>query len=255
MSKQIIWLVGASAGIGEALAIALSTNCSHLIISARTSEALEAVKGACAQGKVTVAPCDVTDLAACKRVADEIVARFGRIDLVIANAGTYWATPIAEFSAKSHEDIMAVNFGGLVNVTEASLPGLRATVAQGGRGHLALMASVVGYRGLPRSSAYGASKAAAIHFSESIRFELEVEGIDVTVINPGFVKTRLTDLNEFKMPNLITSEQAAEYIQRGLEKRAYEIHFPPKFSWSLKVMRVLPFSLYHRLVKSKVLRA
>jgi short-subunit dehydrogenase len=255
MKDRIIWLVGASAGIGESLAIRLAASCEQLVISARNAEALEKVKAQCGLASVSVMPLDVTDHPECLRVADEIVARFGRIDLVIANAGTYWATPVSELSHQSHSDIMAVNFGGLVSVTEAALPGLRAAVAQGKRGQLALTASVVGYRGLPKSSAYGASKAAAIHFAESIRFELELEGIDVTVINPGFVKTRLTDLNDFKMPYLISSEEAAEYIVNGLEKHAMEIHFPPKFSWALKFMRILPFSVYHRIVRRKVLKA
>ena len=246
--QEVVWITGASTGIGKALAQAYLQRGARVAVSSRTEETLRHAFQDFPEDQVLIAAADVTDRTALMAVVEQVRVRWGRVDTVIANAGNYWATPVASLCAADHEQMMAVNYGGLVNVAELVLPLFREV----GKGHLALMASVVGYRGLPRSSAYGASKAAAIHFAESIRFELEREGVAVTVINPGFVKTPLTAQNEFQMPFLIESAEAARIIMRGMDRKAREIHFPWQFSWLLKVFRILPFPLYHWLIQKQV---
>jgi len=244
----VIWVTGASSGIGAAVAKKYYDSGAFVVLSSRSEADLQRVVSTWDAERYLVAPCDVTEVTQCKEVVERIVSRWSRIDIALANAGTYWPTPVARFSSEDHEKIMSVNYGGVVNVVDAVLPQL---VAQKD-GVLALMSSVIGYRGVPLASAYGASKAAVINFAESIRFELEPQNIYVSVINPGFVKTPLTDQNEFQMPFLIEVDEAAEQILSGLRKRKREIHFPARFSWFLKLMRVVPFSVYHALTSKTV---
>ena len=248
-----VWLTGASSGIGEALALELGARGAIVHLSARRRDLLESVAGRIksSNGRAFVVPCDVTDLAAVKACAARIRDEHGPIDIMIANAGTYVASePQENFDSAEYESIMRLNYTGMIHCIEAVLPAM----LEHKRGHIVGVSSLVGYRGLPRAAAYGASKAAAINFLESLRFHTAPRGVPVTIVNPGFVKTPLTDKNDFEMPFLVPADEAARIICRGIEKRKMEIHFPAVFSWSFKFLRVLPYPIYHFLISRKVAR-
>jgi short-subunit dehydrogenase len=179
-----------------------------------------------------------------KRVVASIESSVGPIDLAIPNAGTHVFTIPEQFNSAEYLSIMQLNFGGILFCLEAIIP----RMLERGKGALAPVASLAGYRGLPRAGAYGASKAAAIHFLESIRFHLKTKGITISIVNPGFVKTPLTDKNDFRMPFLIDSDKAAKIICNGIERGKREIAFPWPFKWVLKIARILPDPIYERIV-------
>jgi short-subunit dehydrogenase len=241
-----VWLTGASSGIGEALAFELARRGARVAMTARRSDVLESLKlrGASIGGELHSFPGDVTNLEQMKAVVADIESGMGPIDLAIPNAGTHLFTVPEEFNSTEYLSLMQLNYGGMLYCIEAVLPGM----LQRGRGYLAPVASLAGYRGLPRAGAYGASKAAMIHFLESIRFHLKTKGITISIVNPGFVKTPLTDKNDFKMPFLIDAERAASIICDGIERGRREIAFPFPFNWVLKIARMLPDPIYERIV-------
>jgi NADP-dependent 3-hydroxy acid dehydrogenase YdfG len=249
-SSQRIWLTGASSGIGEALIAPLVASGARVAISARRGERLTALAARFPSGLVRPFPLDVTDRAATADTVRAIDAEWGGIDLAVFNAGTHIPVNGTRLDAADFETLIRANYLSLVYGIEAVVPGMLARRA----GHIAGVASVAGYRALPTAAAYGASKAAAIYALEALRFDLQSHGIDVTVINPGFVRTPLTDRNTFDMPALIDADQAARIIARGLARRKKEIHFPARFSWSMKLLRVLPFPIYERLIGATLLR-
>ncbi len=252
LKGKVIWLSGASSGIGEALAHRLAEIECKLILSARRLEVLEDLATSLSTSKTSVLPlaCDVTDPEEVKSTIEIIEKHFGPVDVLIANAGTHIPTDVTNFNVKEYEGLFNVNFFGALNCIEAVLPKMISR----NKGHLVAVSSVAGYQGLPKAAAYGASKAALSHFMESLRFDLNKFNIEVTVVNPGFVKTPLTDKNDFKMPFLITAEKAAENIVNGIEQGKFEIAFPTIFVLILKFLRLLPSSLYHRLILSKVVK-
>ncbi len=241
-----VWLTGASSGIGEALAYELAARGAKVAVTARRAEVLDALvsqiraKG----GQAWSFPGDVTNLEEMKRVVASIESSVGPIDLAIPNAGTHVFTIPEQFNSAEYLSIMQLNFGGILFCLEAIIP----RMLERGKGALAPVASLAGYRGLPRAGAYGASKAAAIHFLESIRFHLKTKGITISIVNPGFVKTPLTDKNDFRMPFLIDSDKAAKIICNGIERGKREIAFPWPFKWVLKIARILPDPIYERIV-------
>lgn len=243
-SQQRIWLTGASSGIGEALVAPLVAAGGRVAISARRADALERLARRFPDGAVTPYPVDVTDRAAVAQTVDRIERAWGGIDLAILNAGTHIPVTATALDADAFEALIRVNYLSIVYAVEALVPGMLAR----GRGHIAGVASLAGYRALPTAAAYGASKAAAILALEAMRFDLAPRGIDVTVINPGFVRTPLTDRNTFQMPALIDADDAARLIVRGLARRKKEIHFPARFSWTMKLLRILPYPVFERLV-------
>lgn len=246
LENKVVWLTGASSGIGEALAVELAARGAKLAISARRGDLLEtlAAKIRSNGGTVMALPADVNDPQALAGAVSKIGESFGPVDLLIANAGTHLFTKPEAFDSKEYLDLMFINYGGMLKSIEAVLPGMIARKS----GYIAGVASLAGYRGLPRAGAYGASKAAMINFLESLRFHLKPHGIAVSVVNPGFVKTPLTDKNDFKMPFLIDSPQAARSICNGLERQKREISFPFPFNWALKIGKLLPAPVYERLV-------
>jgi short-subunit dehydrogenase len=215
-------------------------------ISARRADRREAIAAAARArgGDVRAYPVDVTDRAAVGGVFARIEQDFGGIDLAILNAGGHHKGTGQRFDAQQCIDTMTVNYLGVVNGLEAVVPGMLARK----HGYIAGMASLAGYRPLPAAGAYGASKAALIHLLNAIRFDLEPYGIRVTVINPGFVKTPLTDRNRFPMPFLMPVDDAVVHILDGLERERTEIHFPKALSWTLKFLRVLPYPVYARII-------
>lgn len=234
-----VWLIGASTGIGAALAQELARHGARLALSARNAAKLKALNIADA----LLVPCDVTDSVSLAVAHGNLLAALGGIDLAIYLAGDYQPMRAENFDLSAAEKIVAVNFLGAMRVTASVLPDL-----QSGAG-IAFVASVAGYRGLPNSLAYGASKAALIHFAECLSLELAPKKIGVWVINPGFVATPLTAKNTFKMPALISAEQAAAEIIAGLRTGNFEIHFPKRFSRAVKLLALLPYALYFRLIR------
>jgi short-subunit dehydrogenase len=241
-----VWLTGASSGIGEALAFELVRRGARVAITARRGDLLSGIVEKIRQqgGIAESFPGDVQDLEQMKALVVEIEQRMGAIDIAIPNAGTHIFTVPEQFNSKEYLSLMDLNFGGTLHCVEAVLPGM----LQRGRGVLVPVASLAGYRGLPRAAAYGASKAAMIHFFESIRFHLVRHAIQISIVNPGFVKTPLTDRNDFSMPFIVDAARAARIICDGVERGKREIAFPFPFNLALKVARMLPAPLYEMIV-------
>jgi NAD(P)-dependent dehydrogenase (short-subunit alcohol dehydrogenase family) len=240
---QVVWLVGASSGIGRATAVRLHDAGARVIVSARNAAALQAF--AQQHPGSEALPLDATDRDAMRAAAAGIVERHGRIDVAVYCAGTYRAMRATEFEldvALQHQD---VNYVGALYMLDAVLPVLLAQ----GSGHLSLVGSVAGYRGLPQALAYGPTKAALINLAETLYLDLHERGIGVSVVNPGFVETPLTAQNAFRMPALITPEEAAEEILRGWKRGDFEIHFPKRFTMWLKALRMLAYRPYFAAVR------
>ncbi len=172
----------------------------------------------------------------------------GPVELCILNAGDYEPMGLDDFDVSLFRRLMEVNYLGVVHGLAAVMPAMRAR----GRGQILITASLAGYRGLPRAAPYGATKAALISLAESLQPELAAEGVRLRVINPGFVKTPLTDKNRFEMPFLMTTEQAAEAIMKGLHNDAFEIRFPWRFALMMGLLRLLPNGLYLRIARRMV---
>ncbi len=244
LEDQVIWLTGASSGIGAALVDALRDRCFGLVITARNQAALEHL--AHPSASIMVAPADITQPEELARVAAAIKARFGRLDTLIANAGTCEYLDTRHFDHTLVKRVFETNVLGLANTLSAALPLIR----QSQRGYLMAMSSSATYLPLPKAEAYGASKAAVSYFMASLRADLAAEhttAIDVSIICPGFVKTPLTDRNDFPMPMRISPTQAANEILRGMTRRPWEIHFPRRFTWPLKLLGYLPAGLGGRI--------
>lgn len=240
-----VWLVGASAGIGAALAKSLAAAGALLTISARNEVLLNTLASGIGAAAARVLPLDVTDEASVATAWKSFDAA-NVPDMVIYNAGAYEPMAATQFDLKKIERIVDVNFHGALRVLSHVIPAFVARNA----GHIALVGSVAGYRGLPGAMGYGASKAALIHFAENLRADFAATNIGVTIINPGFVKTQLTAKNDFHMPCMVTPEFAAKAIMRGLVRDDFEIHFPHRFTRVMKFLRLLPSGIYFRLLRA-----
>ncbi|GAA0640181.1 SDR family NAD(P)-dependent oxidoreductase [Halomonas beimenensis] len=244
---QRIWLTGATSGIGRALATRLLDRGHRVALSARHPDALEALAGG--HDNALNLPLDVADRASVMAAGDRLATHFGGLDLAILNAGTCEYLDASRFDTGLVERVFAPNFFGAVYGVEAALPLLRRARAEGGRPLLAATSSAAAYLPLPRAEAYGASKAALSHFLESLRLDLAGEGIDVSLIHPGFVKTPLTDRNDFPMPMRVSADEAAEAILAGLAAHRLDIHFPRRFTLPLKLLGILPPGVRFRLAR------
>jgi NAD(P)-dependent dehydrogenase (short-subunit alcohol dehydrogenase family) len=240
------WLVGASTGIGRATASALHAAGARVVVSARSHEALDTFV-ATHPGSLAIA-LDATDRGAMHAAAAQIVATHGCIDLAMYCAGTYAAMRATAFDLDVALRHVRVNYDGALFMLDAVLPTLLAQARTGRGGHISLVSSVAGFRGLPQSLAYGPTKAALINLAETLYLDLAPLKLGVSAINPGFVETPLTAQNTFKMPALITPEQAATHILAGWRAGDFEIHFPKRFTLWLKAMRHLPYSAYFAAV-------
>jgi len=243
--RQRIWLTGATSGIGRALALRLLADGHRVALSARSETALDEL--AAGHDNALTLPLDVADRQAVRQAGEQLDATFGGLDLVILNAGTCEYLEARDFDVDLVERVFAPNFFGAVYGVEAALPLLRRARDEGGRPLLAATSSAAAYLPLPRAEAYGASKAALSHFLESLRLDLDAEGIDISIIHPGFVKTPLTDRNDFAMPMRVSVDQAARAILDGLDKRRLDINFPRRFTLLIRLMGILPPRLRHRL--------
>ena len=242
-TRGLVWITGASSGIGRALAIDMAREGWTVAASARGRDDLDRL-AAEAHGRIHAHPLDVTDAAACDRAVAEIESAHGPIDIAVLNAGSHRPMGAADFDAAAFTALVDLNLLGTVR---SLAPVMAAMIARGG-GRIAVVASLAGYRGLPTAAAYGASKAALINMTEALRPDLAKSGVTIQVVNPGFVRTPLTDRNPFPMPYLMDADRAARRFRRGLDGGAFEIVFPRRFAYLLKVMRVLPYWLYFRMV-------
>jgi len=245
------WITGASSGIGRSLALRLAREGWHVVISARRQGELETVAAETTHGPITPWALDVTDGAAVADAVRAIEAKHGPIALAVLNAGTHQPMTAQNFRAEVVDRLLRLNVTGGATCLEALLPRMR----ERGKGQVAVVSSVAGYRGLPTAAAYSASKAAAIAMAESLRPELESEGVLLQVVNPGFVKTPLTDKNEFPMPMLMDVEDAAAAFAKGLQRTRFEIIFPRRFCYFVKLYRCLPYALALRIARGMVSKA
>ena len=239
---KTVWLVGASSGIGRATAHALHVQGAKVIVSARNQQALDIF--AAEHPGATVLAMDAAD-AASVEVAAEIVLGAGPLDLVLYCAGYYKEMRATQFDLANMLQHNQVNYIGALYVLSAVLPHFLARKA----GHISLVSSVAGYRGLPQSLAYGPTKAALINLAETLYVDLQDSHIGVSLICPGFVETPLTAQNKFSMPGLIKPEQAADEILRGWAKGRFEIHFPKRFTLLMKALALLPAALYFPVIR------
>lgn len=242
-TAQRVWIIGASSGIGAALALALLQRGAHVAVSARREEALQAVVAG--QGEARVLAFDLTDDAAFSRAADVLFKAWGGIDLVVFCAGAYAPMRAWQIDPQEIDRLLAINLRAPMAAAAALIPRL----LKQGNGALAFVSSVAGYRGLPKAAAYGPTKAALINFAETLYLDLAPRGLSVYLINPGFVATPMTAANDFQMPALISPQQAAEEIIAGFGRGSFEIHFPRRFTYWLKLLRLLPYSFYFALVR------
>ncbi len=238
-----IWVIGASTGIGAATARRLLRAGARVAISARQVDRLSEVANGHANARVE--PLDFTDSAQIAAAWQRIRAAWGGADLVLIVAGTHAEIRAWELTEQNAMALLETNLHGVIKSTAVVLP----TLLMQGKGALGIVSSVAGYRGLPKALIYGAAKAALINFTETLYLDLHPKGLGVYLINPGFVKTPLTDRNEFRMPHLITAEQAATAIVAGLRAGEFEIDFPKAFTRQLKCLRILPYRWYFALIR------
>ena len=238
MTKNI-WITGASSGIGKALAIKFSSQGWNVAVSARRKELLdELVKN---NSNMSSFPLDVTNHESCVQIFKNILEKYSNIDLCVFSTGTYDPKTEKEINLKAIENVMKVNFFGTLNCIKAVENHLKNKK----EGHIAIMSSVAGYRGLPNSSGYGPSKAALINLSESLYFDFKKHKVRISLISPGFIKTPLTDKNKFKMPFIKSTQFAANKIYNGLIKsNSFEITFPKELTILMKIFKVLPNKIY-----------
>jgi NADP-dependent 3-hydroxy acid dehydrogenase YdfG len=241
---KIVWIVGASSGIGRALALEMVRDGWTVVASARRQEQLDELAAEGPDGKIKVYTVDATDADACKQTAAAIEAEQGPIDCAVFAAGTHIPQTLEDIKVEDYRTLIDLNIGGVVNGVAAVLPGFKARKA----GHLVVVSSVAGYRGLPQASGYGATKAALINLTESLKFDLDHIGVKTQVVCPGFVRTPLTDKNPFPMPFLMEVEDAARAMYRGMKTDAFEVIFPKRLAYILKFLGLLPDWLYFKLV-------
>ncbi len=240
---RVAWVVGASSGIGRATAAALHARGATVAVSARAAAALQ---GFVQQHPGALAlPLDVTEAGALRDAAQTLQRLHGRLDFALYCAGTYRAMRATDFDLDAALQHQRVNVDGALRFVDALLPLLLAQR----QGHLGLVASVAGYRGLPQALAYGPTKAALINLAETLYLDLHERGIGVTVVNPGFVETPLTAQNRFEMPGLIGADEAAQAMLRGWARGDFEIHYPRRFTRWMKLLQLLPARLHFAAVQ------
>ena len=241
--KKIIWITGASSGIGKALAIKFAENGWIVAASARRENLLNELIQV--NQNIHPFPLDVTEIENCKLVANKIIEQFNNIDICVFGTGMHDPKSEKRFNLEKIRKIMEVNYFGTMN----SINSIYEYFSEKKNGQISIISSVAGYRGLPAAGAYCASKAALTSFAESLYFDMQMKNVRVSLISPGFIKTPMTDQNDFPMPMIKSPEFAANEIYRGLTlKKTFEIHFPKAFTYFLKFLQILPSSLYFKLV-------
>ncbi len=250
MNKKVVWITGAGKGIGRALALEMAASGDIVAASARTRDDLDTLVADAERtgGTMRAYPLDITDAAAARDVVARIERELGPIALAILNAGTHAEISGTSFDLKVFRHIVDTNLYGTANCLAALLPKLVARKA----GHVAIVGSLAGYRGLPTAGAYAASKAGLIALCEAMKPELDVAGVKLQLVSPGFVDTPLTRRNSFAMPFIIPPDKAVRAILRGLDSHRFEIAFPRRMSLAMRLIKVLPYPLFFRITRGMV---
>jgi len=241
--KKVIWITGASSGIGKAVAIKFAQNGWIVAASARRENLLNELKKI--NENIHPFPLDVTDIDKCKLVATNIINQFKNIDICLFGTGMHDPKSEKKFNLEKIREIMEVNYFGTMN----SINSIYNYFSEKKNGQISIISSVAGYRGLPAAGAYCASKAALTSFAESLNFDMQMKNVRISLVSPGFIKTPMTDQNNFPMPMIKSPEFAANRIYDGLtKKKVFEIHFPKAFTYFLKFLQILPNGIYFNLV-------
>ena len=244
MNKKTIWITGGSTGIGKALAIKFSNEGWNVAISARREELLNELSDR--YDNITAFPLDVTDKEKCIEVFAKIKNKYNDIDICFFSTGTWNPKKEKDIDVEQIEEVFKVNFFGTVNTIKA----VEQFFKDKKSGIITIVSSIAGYRGLPNSTGYGPSKSALNNLAESLYFDFKRSNVRICLVSPGFIKTPMTDKNNFKMPFLKTADFAAEEIYNGLiKKNVFEIHFPKQLTLILKFLQILPYKVYFYLIK------
>lgn len=236
LTGKTYWLIGASEGLGRALAKDLSEAGASVVLSARNATRLEELTGELQQARAVAF--DVTSPDAVRNA----VADVGPVDGIIYNAGAYEPMRTTDWDADAALTMCNVNFIGAMRVLGEIVP----QFIKAGHGDITLIGSLAGYRGLPAAIGYGASKAALISLAETMRHDLKGSGVVVRIVNPGFIKTRLTRKNDFRMPMLMSPEIAAKHVVKAMRSRRFRTDFPAPFSWFMRSLTFLPDFVFYR---------
>ena len=243
MNNKTIWITGGSTGIGRALAIKFSNKGWNVAISARRVELLDELSNQ--HENITAFPLDVTNKIKCNEVFDQIINKYTNLDICFFSTGTWNPKKEKDIDVEQIEEVFKVNFFGTVN----SIKAVEQFFKNQKSGIITIVSSIAGYRGLPNSTGYGPSKSALNNLAESLYFDFKRFNVRVCLVSPGFIKTPMTDKNDFKMPFLKTPEYAANKIYDGLiNKDIFEIHFPKVLTVMLKILSFLPSKIYFSLV-------
>jgi short-subunit dehydrogenase len=243
MNKKTIWITGGSTGIGKALAIKFASKGWNVAVSARREELLNELSDQ--YENISAFPLDVTNKQKCAEVFDQIKKKYEDIDICFFSTGTWNPKKEKEIDVEQIEEVFKINFFGTVNTIKAVEQYFRDRK----KGTITIVSSIAGYRGLPNSTGYGPSKSALNNLAESLYFDFKRFGVRVCLVSPGFIKTPMTDKNDFKMPFIKTTDYAANKIYDGLiNKNVFEIHFPKSLTIILKILSFLPSKLYFSLV-------
>ena len=243
MSKKTIWITGGSTGIGKALAIKFASKGWNVAISARRAELLNELSNS--YENISSFPLDVTNKEKCKEVFNQVKTKFENIDICFFSTGTWNPKKEKDIDVEQIENVFKINFFGTLN----SIKAVEKYFKDKKDGTITIVSSIAGYRGLPNSTGYGPSKSALNNLAESLYFDFGRSNVRVCLVSPGFIKTPMTDKNDFKMPFLKTPEYAAEKIYDGLvNKNSFEIHFPKSLTMILKILSFLPNKIYFGLI-------
>ena len=243
MNKKVIWITGGSTGIGKALALKFANNGWTVAISARRENLLKEIEDK--HQNIKSFPLDVNDKEKCKSVFENIKKELGDIEICFFSTGTWDPKKEKEIDVEQIENVFKVNFFGTLN----SIKAVEEYFKNKKEGIITIVSSIAGYRGLPNSTGYGPSKSALNNLAESLYFDFKRSNVRICLVSPGFIKTPMTDKNDFKMPFLKTPEYAAEKIYDGLvNKNVFEIHFPKSLTITLKFLSFLPSKIYFNLV-------
>ena len=243
INKKTIWITGGSTGIGKALAIKFANEGWNVAISARRENLLKEISNN--EQNIHGFPLDVTDKQKCKGIFEEIKKKFGNIDICFFSTGTWDPKREKDIDVEQIENVFKINFFGTLN----SIKAVEKYFKDKRSGTITIVSSIAGYRGLPNSTGYGPSKSALNNLAESLYFDFGRSNVRVCLVSPGFIKTPMTDKNDFKMPFLKTKEYAAEKIYDGLvNKNSFEIHFPKSLTMILKILSLLPNKIYFGLI-------
>ena len=247
-NQKKIWITGASSGIGKALAEKFASEGWKVAVSARRKEILDEMAK---RENIFSYPLDVTNQNQIKDVFSKIINDFGSLDLCVFSSGTYDPKLEQEINIKQNQFVMETNFFGVLYCIKSVEKYFKEKKA----GHISIVSSIAAYRGLPNSSGYGPSKAALTNLTESLYFDFKKHDVRISLVSPGFIKTPLTDKNEFRMPFIKSPEFAAEKMFNGLTKtKSFEIHFPKALTIILKFVRILPYKIYLYLIDKGVKR-